>query len=95
VRRPRLDRIDEAVNGRVCADAQCKRYDGGQRKPWRSDERPHGVGQIALGVFQPDKGSSIALLFFRLLDATKRAARRAARFIGAHAATFKVVLNQS
>ena len=94
--RQRLDqqRMDDAEDGRVGADAERQRQDGHCGKARRPAQHPRGVVQIPPGIIQPAQGAFVAVALLHLLDAAERALRRESGLVGRQAAASKLVFEQ-
>ena len=77
-------RVDNAENCGIGADAQSKRDNGRYAEARVLPERAQPVSQVLPEVFDKPRTARIATRFLDLLYAPERAQRREARFLGAH-----------
>jgi len=87
-------RLNEAEDRRVRANAERERQDRDECEPGRSAQRSRRVQQIAPRIVQPPERSRVALMLFGLLDAADCASRGVARFVGRHPSVPILVLQQ-
>ncbi|MBA2306088.1 MAG: hypothetical protein H0W08_26150 [Acidobacteria bacterium] len=79
-------RIDDREHGRVGADAERQRHDGGNGKGGRPPESAERIANVLRHLFEQRAGANRAHCFFHLLDATELDQRRAPRARGIHSA---------
>ena len=86
--RQRLEqqRMDDAEDGRVGADAERQRQDGHGGEARCAAQRSHRVVHVPPGIIQPPQRAFVAVTFLHLLDAAERAPRRESGVVGRQAA---------
>src|SRR5262245_10599420 len=92
---PQQERIDDTKDRAVRADAQRQRENGDDCEAWIFRKRPYAKPDVPQHLFQAEKRTLFPLHFFCLLDPTERPSRSYSRFIGSHASTKEVLLDQN
>ena len=80
------DAVDDAVDGRCCADAQCECEDCDSREPRLSPQQSDGITRDDPCCLEPGKTTNLALRLLDLGEPTEVLERSTPRFLAIHAA---------
>jgi len=83
---PLQDAVDDAVDGRCCADAQCECEDCDSREPRLFPQESDGIARDDPYCLEPRKTTNLALRLLDLEEPTEALERSTPRFLAIHAA---------
>ena len=92
--RPEHHRVDDAEDRGVGADAERQREDCNSGKARRFRQHPQRITQVLYRLFDPKRGSFVAMRLLCLLHTTVGALRGQSGFFRRHAAAFEIVGEQ-